>query len=64
MVNQRSEKVGHKEGQNISSTNISMGSRMTRSGHIYTPQFNSAPPIPPKETTTIVTDKGKGVITK
>ena len=63
MVNQRSDKVGHKKGLNIASTDIAVGSRMTRSGYIYTPQFNLAPPIPPKETTITVTDKGKGVIT-
>ncbi|XP_050897476.1 uncharacterized protein LOC127104330 [Lathyrus oleraceus] len=63
VVNQRSEKLGHKEGLNIASTNIAVGSRMTRSGRIYTPRFNLAPPIPPKETTTTVNDKGKWVIT-
>lgn len=62
MVNQRSEKVGHKEGLNIASTDIAVGSRMTRSGRIYTPQFNLAPQIPPKEATTTITE-GKGVIT-
>ncbi|XP_050888863.1 uncharacterized protein LOC127094035 [Lathyrus oleraceus] len=64
VVNQRSDKVGHKKGLNIASTDIAVGSRMTRSGYIYTPQFNLAPPIPPKETTITVTDKGKEVITK
>ncbi|XP_050890231.1 uncharacterized protein LOC127095604 [Lathyrus oleraceus] len=62
VVNQRSEKVGQKEGLKIASTDIAVGSRMTRSGRIYTPQFNLIPPIPLKETTTNVTDKGKGVI--
>ncbi|XP_050895730.1 uncharacterized protein LOC127102403 [Lathyrus oleraceus] len=62
VVNQRSEKVGQKECLNIVSTDITMGSRMNRNGRIYTP-FDLAPPIPPKETTTIVTGKGKEVIT-
>ncbi|XP_050918871.1 uncharacterized protein LOC127136337 [Lathyrus oleraceus] len=62
VVNQGSEKVGQKEGLKITSTDIVGGSRMTRSGHIYTPQFNLAPPIPLKETTTTVTDKGKWVV--
>lgn len=62
MVNQRYEKVGQKEDLKIASTDIAEGSRMTRNGRIYTPQFNLAPPIPPKETTTTVTGKGKGVI--
>ncbi|XP_050893132.1 uncharacterized protein LOC127098556 [Lathyrus oleraceus] len=63
VVNQRSDKVGHKEGLNNASTDIEVVSRMTRSGRIYTPRFNLAPPIPPKETTTTATDKGKEVIT-
>ena len=37
VVNQRSEKVGQKEGLKIASTDIAVGSRMTRSGRIYTP---------------------------
>ncbi|XP_050909747.1 uncharacterized protein LOC127123585 [Lathyrus oleraceus] len=62
VVKQRSEKVGQKEGLKIASTDIAGGSRMIHNGRIYTPQFNLTPPIPPKETTTTVTDKGKGVI--